>query len=112
MPSATMKSATIASRRVKPECRRRSAPIEAVLGDVQITVEGGGEDVVAALAIAVNRRAERRNLAAREHQDLRLGILDLLRVEVGQERHVATVERQHEIQLRGEGALLEHLIVA
>src|SRR5882672_2191861 len=111
MPSETMKRAIIASRSVKPKWRARSACIESVLGNVEAAVERGGDDVVATLAVAIDRCAEGRDLAAREHHHLRLRILDLLRVEVWQQRHVATVEREHEIQLRREGTLLEHLIV-
>src|SRR5690606_15364409 len=73
MPSATMTSATITSSNVKPRQRRRgSAIIEAFLADLERAVEIAAEDDPSASEVAIERRLERRHLAAREQDQMRL----------------------------------------
>src|SRR5690606_22727450 len=74
MPSATITSATITSRRVKPWWRRLPlAAIEAFLADLERAVEITDEDHAPAGEIAIERSLERGHLPAREQDHVRLG---------------------------------------
>src|SRR5688572_14957612 len=103
MPSETITSATMTSMSVKPAERMRSMMLVVLFGDdAQLAVELRRQLETAVEAAALHLDRERSDLAARQQHDLRLGVLDVLRLKVGIERHVAAVEDEGHGELRAQ----------
>src|SRR5690606_33162560 len=98
MPRATMTSATIASSSVKPACSERRIGRH----DRELAIELRGQGEAGRVEVAADLGAERRELAARKHEHLRLGLLEKLLVELLRQPHVAFLEDQTEPQRLGQ----------
>src|SRR5688572_25088310 len=112
MPSATTTRATMTSINVNPAERRHSmASVETFLNDIDLAVERHVELEAALDVGARHLDRERSDFAAREQHDLRLRILDVLRFEIRNQRHLAAVERERHRQQGTQCVRLEQAIV-
>src|SRR5688572_12868057 len=105
-----MTRATIASINVNPAFEPLGR-IKVLLANRQRAVELGCELESAAEAVAGHLDGERRHLAARQEHYLGLGVLDVLRFEIANERYLSAIEQQCHRQPLAQRARLQQAVL-